>query len=356
MKRFILVLNILGCCLFATVTAFSCTTFVLNDAGQIYFGRSFDFDWGQGWAVINLRHEHKTAFVAQGHLPAEWVSKYGSVTFNQFGQEMPYGGMNEAGLVIEQMAIPESQYPAADSRPEIGMLQWIQYQLDACINVAEVIATDGKIRLEQPSVPIRIHYLVCDNTGDCASIEFLNGKMVCHRGPSLRYHALSNDTYERSAAYVRTNLTSGDKNTFPAMARFACAASRADGFHAKNSEKDVAYALETLDEVRAGNTAWQIVYDVSRRQIHYRTTSNLQLQMLDLKSLNFNDSTPKFADIDKSRSVASNLKFTDMTETELRKYLEAFYAQETFKKAMGDLTPTIEPYLLMLRHFTRVER
>ena len=33
--------------------------------------------------------------------PASWVSKYGSVTFNQYGRELPTGGMNEAGLVVE---------------------------------------------------------------------------------------------------------------------------------------------------------------------------------------------------------------------------------------------------------------
>jgi choloylglycine hydrolase len=28
-----------------------------------------------------------------------WISKYGSITFNQYGREFPTGGMNEKGLV-----------------------------------------------------------------------------------------------------------------------------------------------------------------------------------------------------------------------------------------------------------------
>jgi len=34
-----------------------------------------------------------------------WTSKYGSVTFNGFCREMPGGGINEAGFVIEPMLL-----------------------------------------------------------------------------------------------------------------------------------------------------------------------------------------------------------------------------------------------------------
>jgi penicillin V acylase-like amidase (Ntn superfamily) len=362
MKRIIHVLNVLGCWLFAAATAFPCTTFVLKGDGQIYFGRNLDWDWEEGLVVVNPRGIKKTALVAQGNSPAIWTSKYGSVTFNQFGQEEPYGGMNEAGLEVEQMMLFESQYPAADSRPEIDMLQWIQYQLDTCSNVAEVVATDRKIRLERPTVPARIHYMVCDATGDGTTIEFLGGKMVCHRGQTLPYRALANSTYEQSVAYARTNpVPAGfserleDPQSLP---RFTCAASRAAGFQPRTPEKDVAYAFETLEQVRQGKaTVWQIVYDVSARRIHYRTASNPQRRTLELKSLDFAQArAARFVDIRANPSLVGTLEFADLTEARHRRYLETFCAQPSLKQAMGDLTPMIELQLLRLRSYTHVKR
>jgi choloylglycine hydrolase len=265
--------------------------------------------------------------------------------------------MNEAGLVVEQMMLFETQYPAADSRPEIDELQWIQYQLDNCSNVVEVVATDGKIRLEQPTVPARVHYLVCDAAGDCATIEFLGGKMVCHRGQTLPCHALANGTYEESAAYVRTNPwptgASARLKDTRSLSRFACAAARAAGFQPRTPKQDVEYAFDSLEQVRQGKgTVWQIVYDVSGRQIHYRTQTNPRQRTLEMKSLDFSCArSVQFVDIQANRSATGALDFQDLSEARHRKYLEAFLAQESLKQTLGDLAPRIEPMLLMLRSY-----
>jgi len=49
--------------------------------------------------------------------------------------------MNEKGLVVDVMWLNKTRYPKADSRPEIGVLQWTQYMLDTCRNIDEVVAT-----------------------------------------------------------------------------------------------------------------------------------------------------------------------------------------------------------------------
>jgi penicillin V acylase-like amidase (Ntn superfamily) len=356
MKRFAVFLSVGLLCLCAGVPAVPCTTFVMEDKGRVYFGRNLDWDWENGWVVINPRQIQKTALVAPGNPAVKWTSKFGSVTFNQFGDEMPFGGMNEAGLVIENMMLDDTRYPAPDARPEIGMLQWIQYQLDTCSNVAEVVASDAKIRLEQPTVPAAIHYLVCDAAGNCATIEFLDGKMVCHQGQSLPYRALANDTYEKSAAYARANplpANSAKPLKEPhSLARFTCAATRAAGFKSSTPEKDVAYAFGTLEQIHQG-TVWQMVYDLPDRRIHFRTQSNPRERSVDLKSLDFAHArTVKFADIQANPSSSGALAFADLTEAQHRKYLETFFALESLKRTMGDLTPRIEPSLLMLRSYT----
>src|SRR5262245_47917867 len=102
----------------------ACTTFCLKSKGEVLFGKNYDWMIGDGMLFVNKRGVSKTA---QGDgpnpaNPAKWVSKYGSVTFNQYGRENPSGGMNEAGLVIELMWLDDTEWPKEDARPALGTL------------------------------------------------------------------------------------------------------------------------------------------------------------------------------------------------------------------------------------------
>lgn len=346
--------------LLSGVAGRSCTTFVQESGRQIFLGRNLDWDWENGMVFINPRHIRKMAVVADVAEAARWTSKYGSVTFNQFGREMPFGGMNEAGLVIENMWLDGTTYPPPDARPEVNMLQWIQYQLDNCRTVAEVIATDRRIRLENTPVRARIHYLVCDATGDCATIEFINGAMKVHRGNDMPYHALANDTYSSEAAYFKAHPKAGMKPLAEtdSMSRFCRAAVRAADFKpSQSAQKNVAYAFDTLDQVRQGSyTVWQIVYDVSDRRIFWRTRTNRSMRSLNLKALDFAPSEPvRCADIEANPSGSGELKFADWTPEGQRDYLENFFGEASLKRRVGDITWMIDPTLLMLRTYTAVQ-
>ncbi len=121
--------------------------------------------------------------------PPVWVSRYGSITFNQYGRETPMGGMNEAGLVVHQMMLREGVFPSPDNRNPVKNLQWIQYQLDNFSRVEEVIKSNQKIRIQTDEVP-GLHYLAADRTGDCASLEWINGKLIVHQGESCHSRCL----------------------------------------------------------------------------------------------------------------------------------------------------------------------
>ena len=133
------------------------------------------------WFVQISKGLSKTSMKTEDGETISWVSQYGSITFNQYGKEFPTGGMNEKGLVVELMWLDETKYPAADNRPAVGVLQWIQYQLDNCATIEDVIATDKKLRIASTGNP-PLHYLVADANGRAATIEFLEGKMVIHQG------------------------------------------------------------------------------------------------------------------------------------------------------------------------------
>ena len=70
----------------------------------------------------------------------KWVSKYGSVSFDTAGRGFAWSGMNEAGLVMSTMSLYETELPPADQRPVLDSGNWIQYLLDTCATVEEVLA------------------------------------------------------------------------------------------------------------------------------------------------------------------------------------------------------------------------
>ena len=108
MKKMILLVLMSIMTMDATI---ACTTFVIHDDTNLAFGRNFDWDISSAMVVVNKKGLYKQAFVQPPNVAATWISKYGSITFNQIGVDSPMGGMNEKGLVIAQMALFESKYP-----------------------------------------------------------------------------------------------------------------------------------------------------------------------------------------------------------------------------------------------------
>ncbi len=203
-RRYILMLASLGIAVIAATPVLSCTTVCLLEKEKTVVAYNYDFHPPEGLVLVNKRDTKKmSALRRQG---ATWTARYGSVTFNQFGRDNPMTGINEKGLMVSQMWLDETRYPPADSRPAIGILEWIQYNLDRHASVTEVLADAEGVR---PMSRVTIHYLVADATGDSAAIEFLDGKLVVHRGAAMPVRALANSTYADSvAAFERADPAS----------------------------------------------------------------------------------------------------------------------------------------------------
>ena len=104
--------------LILTQAAPACTTFCLKDDESLVFGRNYDWHLDHGLIIVNKKGVAKRAILIDPQdTPARWVSKYGSVTFNQYGRELPCGGMNEGGLVLETMWLTGTAYPIRDDIP-----------------------------------------------------------------------------------------------------------------------------------------------------------------------------------------------------------------------------------------------
>ncbi len=280
MKRVLCVLLLL----IVVVQAFACTTFLLEHKGRLVFGRNYDWVTGTGMVHSNLRGIAKRSLVVDNSPSLEWTSRFGSVTFNQYGKEFPNGGMNEKGLVVEVMWLSETKYPEADKRPGLAVLQWVQYQLDNASTIDEVIASEKNIRIASIGAPL--HFLVADAKGQSATIEYLDGKMNVHRSKELPFPVLTNSTYTESLTGINKPGTTGFTDN--SIARFATACKMVQQFNKTNNADIVSYSFRILDQVSQGSfTKWNIVYDITNRKLIFKTQAQQQLKTVDLSAMSF---------------------------------------------------------------------
>lgn len=325
--------------LISTGSGWACSTFVLKSGPLQLFGRNYDWYLDDALVMVNKRGCRKTSTNKSDDNgeKAKWTAKYGSVTFNQYGRELPMGGINEAGLVVEAMALSATRYPEPDSRPYMGSAsQWRQYLLDTCATVAEVISTDGKIRISNKALGPGTHVLVLDKTGDSAAVEFLNGRMQVHTGKDLPVAVLTNDTYARSLRYLRDN----SRPIFDAhgsVDRFITVARRNQGCGAKTTDQLVEFAFGTLAAVASVRTQWRIVYNNKDMQVQFRTRANHKLRYINLSKLDFSPATPVMI-LDMNADLSGDVtgQFSDYTHKANRNLIGRAYRQTSFLSRIPD--------------------
>ena len=299
----------------------TCTSFSLDDRDWHVFGKNYDWMVDDGLVIVNKRGVSKTA-IKRNDLgqPAGWVSKYGSVTFNQFGCEFPQGGMNEVGLVVETMALHGGKFPEPDSRPFLNRLQWRQYQLDNFSSVEEVITSDSQVRIAPANsrASFGSHFLVSDRKGDCAVIEFIDGKMVVYMEEAMPVKVLTNDTYVESLRFWQ-NRSSPSDDPNHSLARFVRVADMVSRYRPHPSKSIVDYAFDVLtiaekDSRARTQTMWSIVYDQKNLRVYFRTAANREIRTFSLAGFDFSCTTPvKVLDINGNQGGEVTKHFSDYT-------------------------------------------
>ncbi|MFP5221346.1 MAG: linear amide C-N hydrolase [Acidobacteriota bacterium] len=284
----------------------ACTTFVFKDAsGNLVFGKNLDYSAGSAHVTVNKRDVSKTSRIAPPEVATSWTSRYGSVTFDMLGKEFAQGGMNEAGLVIESLLVPQGKYAEKDGRPGLIMQQWVQYHMDNSATVADVIASDAAVRMSF-LYPRVVHFLVADKQGNVAVIEFIDGRMKAYTGKDLPFPVLTNSPYEASAAFAGNNPGEAkapfEGNPFEnSLPRFARAAKMVRDWN--GSGDPVAYAYSILTDTKLDGdkwgSRWSIVYDIKNMMIHYKTATNQSIRTVDMKAFDYAcGSEPLFIDIE----------------------------------------------------------
>jgi penicillin V acylase-like amidase (Ntn superfamily) len=174
--------------------------------GTVIVGRSMD--WGEDmhsnmWVLPRGMQRDGRG----GSNTISWESKYGSliVTAYDIGTAE---GMNEKGLVVNELALVESDYgkPPAGAKV-ISLSTWPQYVLDNFATVAEAVADLRKEDFRVQTVvlgtgrPANMHLVIADASGDSAIFEYVDGKLVIHHGK--QYKVVTNSpTYDKQLAIM----------------------------------------------------------------------------------------------------------------------------------------------------------
>lgn len=327
-KRRLLTLSVLGLVAGLATSALSCTTVCLLDGARPIVAYNYDFDPPEGLVLVNKRDVAKRSMLPAP--AAAWTTAYGSVTFNQFGRDNPTTGINEKGLMVSLMWLDETRYPAPDDRPAINVLEWIQYHLDRHASVAEVLAGAEAVR---PASRVPIHYLFADATGDVAAVEFLEGRLVAHRGPTLPVRALANSTYSDSLAALGAATRRGDvPASLSSLDRFVRAATLAR----EVGGDPIARGFEILSSVAQPSfTRWSIVYDLGAREVHFRTDRSPVIRRVALSGLDFSCGAPvKVLDVTAAGSGDVTRELADYTRAANRALIEASFTKTPFLRGV----------------------
>jgi len=151
-------------------------SFMLKGEGCHLYGHNLDSGCPvPGLVVINKRGITKesrtwkelTTGEKDGSISFQWTSKFGSVTFNPFGREFPDGGMNEAGLIVQEMSLLDTEFPDGEGKRKMFMMLWMQYVLDCFETVEQVIQSASETVLDGWGW----HFFTADKHGGHASIE-----------------------------------------------------------------------------------------------------------------------------------------------------------------------------------------
>jgi choloylglycine hydrolase len=164
----------------ATEPAWACTCFAaLADAQAGLFGRNFD--WYDHPALLLFtappgRYASVSmvdiSYLGLGRETPSWAARRRLLA----APRLPFDGMNERGLVVGMMAVPQAEAPFEAEREIVDSLVLIRLLLDYAGNVEEALAIFTQCNIDWGGGP-PLHYLVADAKGQSAVVEFVGGDM-----------------------------------------------------------------------------------------------------------------------------------------------------------------------------------
>jgi choloylglycine hydrolase len=281
-------------------TVSACSTFKLQNGDNLIYGHNLDepnvevpgmifinkrgiFKTGRSWSEIITKEQLNPS----SHC---WISRYGSVTFNIFGKDLPDGGLNEEGLCIWEMS-EQADYPRGNGLPKLNQMSWMQYILDNCSTLDEAVLCASEIEIDGWGW----HYFIGDAKGNTAAIEFKNKHVVIYKGDNMPVPALCNTSYSRELELLKDykgfggqrDLVLSDHN----LPRFVTAAVMIRDYI--SSQNIVNYGFVILKNLRTKDLSdWSVVFDAGKRKCYFKTAVNPEVKSFSMDEVDFSNKSP----------------------------------------------------------------
>ncbi len=258
------------------VTGDGCTAFVAHNAdGDVIYGRNFDFEYtpslqvftdpDDGYASVSTVNLTFAGYSAD-NLPARGVSASSFLTLA--APYLPFDGMNEKGVAIALLAVPDAQ-PPTDKDITLNTTTAIRLVLDKAASVDEAVELLQEYNIYFPA-DVQCHYLIADATGASVIVEYWDGKLVTTE-PDADYQIASN-----FVAYDGLNIGEG----FTEFERYDAVKARLEEGGGTISE-EAAIALLAQIGLRDGDEdllQWSAVYNLTEltgQIFAHRNTDNV---------------------------------------------------------------------------------
>lgn len=312
-----------------------CTAFQLEakDGAHIYC-RSMEFTFPlHSELLIVPRGTRWTATAPEGKEGISWTTKYGYVGMNQsLERRVVSDGMNEKGLVAACLYMRGyTRYePPNPNRLDRTLAAWElpNFLLATCANVEEVKAVLPTLLVADQSVPNMgtfippLHFYICDQTAAVLIVEYVGGVLRMHdnplgvltNAPTFAWHMDNLANYINLSAnnaapldlhgfevksFTQGSGLHGLPGDYTSPSRFVRATLFSQwaipqqraidavcmGFHILNTFdlfEGIIRSGKTLD-----TTQWVVVHDRTNLQTFFRSYESMQVQRIDLKSIDF---------------------------------------------------------------------
>lgn len=250
--------------------------------GLVFINKRGIFKMGRTWSELTTENRLNPSSVS-------WISRYGSVTFNNFGKDFPDGGMNEAGLFIWEMN-EDAEYPKNDSLPKLNQMNWMQYILDNFSTTEEAVQCASEIEIDGWGW----HFFVGDAMGNTAAIAFVNGKVVVDTGNKMPVPVLFNTPYKRELELLKYYKGFGGSYepnvNDPKVPRFVRTAVLLNEYRDQNP---VEYGFHMLEILRVNDDPeWSVIFDVRGRKVYFRTRLNPEIKSVTMDGIDFSNAEP----------------------------------------------------------------
>ncbi len=332
----------------------ACTDFLVQPKdGSKIVGRSME--WGadlQSHVWKYPRGQSRNSQTPDGKPGLTWKSKFGYVALDATNMPLAVDGLNEKGLSVGLLWMPGTRYQQVDANHAevaVSIVDLDHWLLGNFSTVAEVKAAIAKVKVWAPQmaewggIPTA-HLALHDSAGNSAVVEFIDGEQriydnsvgVLTNAPTFDWHRTNLNNYlNLSAANAQPVKIYGTVLAPPGLgggflgipgdwtppSRFVRAnAMLAFAKPVATSSAGVNLALHILNAVdiplgdarpqdnsleHSDYTQWIVVKDLTNHILYFRSYDNLTLRSIDLKKLDFAESSKveKLSDIAGGKAV-----------------------------------------------------